>query len=227
MSEWSNFNETAGFGHETITCENGCKPILVRLCVNSEDGNDQIVKTQYYTATSLDGYIADEKNSLDWLMQFGEPGDSYPPFIAQVGAIAMGSTTYEWMLEHEINRDPEMPKPWPYEQPTWVFTTRALPVIPNANIRFCKGKVAPIHQDMAAAAAGKNIWVVGGGDLAGQFYDENLLDELIITITPVTLGGGAPLFPRKIAAPPLKLVSVQQYGKHYVEVRYEISKSAT
>lgn len=185
------------------------------------------MKTQYYTATSLDGYIADEQNSLDWLMQFGEPGESYPPFIAQVGAIAMGSTTYEWMLAHEINKVPESPKPWPYEQPTWVFTSRTLPTIPNANIQFCKGRIAPIHRDMAAAANGKNIWVVGGGELAGQFYDESLLDELIITITPVTLGAGAPLFPRRITAPPLNLTAVQQYGKHYVELRYEISKSST
>lgn len=182
------------------------------------------MKTQYYTATSLDGYIADADNSLDWLMQFGEPGESYPPFIAAVGAIAMGSTTYEWLLEHEIYKDKENPKPWPYVQPSWVFTSRTLQCIPGANIHFCKGDVEPIHTAMEEAAKGKNIWVVGGGELAGQFYDKGLLDELIITITPVTLGGGAPLLPRKITAPPLNLVAVQQYGKHYVEVRYEVAK---
>jgi dihydrofolate reductase len=50
---------------------------------------------------------------------------------------------------------------------------------------------------MRAAAGGKNVWIVGGGDLAGQFADAGLLDELIVYIAPVTLGGGAPLFPRR------------------------------
>ena len=183
------------------------------------------MKTQYYTATSLDGFIADLNNSLDWLLQFGEPGESYPPFIAEVGAIVMGSTTYEWMLANEINKDPAQPKPWPYQQSTWVFSSRSLPSIPNADIHFVKGDVRPVHLEMKKAAAGKNIWVVGGGDLAGQFFDNGLLDELIITITPVTLGGGAPLLPRRIAEPPLHLVSAQKYGQHYVEIRYEIHSS--
>ncbi|HNB21410.1 MAG TPA: dihydrofolate reductase family protein [Candidatus Melainabacteria bacterium] len=181
------------------------------------------MKTQYYTATSLDGYIADENNSLDWLLQFGEPADSYPPFIAEVGAIAMGSTTYEWLLNHEIYKDSDNPKPWPYEQPTWVFSTRNLRQVANADIRFCRGDVEPVHREMVAVAGQKNIWVVGGGELAGMFFDKGLLDEMIITITPVTLAGGAPLFPRRIAAPPLKVVAVQQFGKHFVEVRYEIN----
>ncbi len=63
------------------------------------------MKTQYYTASSLDGFIADSENSLDWLLQFGEPAESYPKFIQDVGVIVMGSTTYEWLLEHEINKD--------------------------------------------------------------------------------------------------------------------------
>lgn len=180
------------------------------------------MKTQYYTASSLDGFIADSENSLDWLLQFGEPAESYPPFIKDVGAIVMGSTTYEWMLAHEIYKDKDAPKPWPYTQPTWVFSSRSLASIPNADIRFVKGDVREVHQEMKNTAQGKNIWVVGGGDLAGQFFDYGLLDELIITITPVTLGGGAPLLPRRISNPPLKLISVQKFGEYYAELRYEI-----
>ncbi len=181
------------------------------------------MKTQYYTASSLDGFIADSENSLDWLMQFGEPpAESYSNFIKEVGAIAMGSTTYEWMLQHEINKDKDKPKPWPYEMPTWVFSSRSLPSIPNADIRFVKGDVTAVHRDMVEAAHGQNIWIVGGGELAGQFLDHGLLDELIITITPVTLGSGAPLLPRRISNPPLKLVAVQQHGDHYAELRYEV-----
>lgn len=139
------------------------------------------MKTQYYTATSLDGFIADSHNSLDWLFQFGEVGgDSYSNFIREVGAIAMGSTTYEWILAHHTNEDAERPKEWPYEQPTWVFSSRILPPIDGADVRFVKGDVRPVHEEMLAAAGNKNIWLVGGGDLVGQFYDCGLLDEIIV-----------------------------------------------
>jgi dihydrofolate reductase len=184
------------------------------------------MKTQYYTATSLDGFIADRENSLDWLMQFGSvEGTSYPDFIRDVGALAMGSTTYEWLLRHEIRLDSDEPKPWPYEQPTWVFTSRSLPTVPGADIRFASGDVRPVHCEMIAAAGGKNIWIVGGGELAGQFHDHGLLDELIITVASVTLGGGAPLFPRVITTPPLRLVSVTPYGEAFAELRYEVPRA--
>jgi dihydrofolate reductase len=183
------------------------------------------MKTQYYTASSLDGFIADPGNSLDWLMQFGDvEGTSYPAFIRDVGAIAMGATTYEWVLRHEIRPDSDRPRPWPYEQPTWVFTSRSLPTIPGADIRFARGDVRPVHRAMVAAAAGKNVWIVGGGELAGQFHDHGLLDELIVTIASVTLGGGAPLLPRAITTPPLRLVSVTPYGEGFAELRYEVPR---
>ncbi|WP_406693384.1 dihydrofolate reductase family protein [Singulisphaera sp. Ch08] len=183
------------------------------------------MKTQYYTASSLDGFIADPENSLDWLMQFGAVEEtSYPSFIRDIGAIAMGSTTYEWLLGHEIRLESDQPKPWPYKQPTWVFTTRSLPSIPGADIRFASGDVRPVHRDMVVAAGGKNIWIVGGGELAGKFHDHGLLDELIIQVSSVTLGGGAPLFPRAITTPPLRLVSVTPYGEAFAELRYEVPR---
>lgn len=179
------------------------------------------MKTQYYGATSLDGFIADENHSLDWLMQ-GEPLEesSYPDFIRDVGALAMGSTTYEWVLRHLVGAGSEE-EGWPYEQPCWIFSTRSLPTVPGADLRFVRGDVRPVHEAMVEAAGGKNIWVVGGGDLAGQFHDAGLLDELIIQIAPVTLAMGAPLFPRRLATPPLRLTSVQTFGQ-MVEVRYDV-----
>lgn len=182
------------------------------------------MKTQYYTASSLDGFIATAEHSLDWLLQFN-PGDesSYPQFIQQVGALAMGSHTYEWILNHfSTEQDDPQPQTWPYDQPTWVFTSRLLATIPSADIRFVRGDVRPVFQEMKAAAHGKNLWIVGGGDLAGQFYDQGLLDELIIQVTPVTLGSGTPLFPRLISQPPLSLVSVQTIGSTFVELRYSV-----
>ena len=183
------------------------------------------MKTQYYGASSLDGFIADERHALDWLLQFGSVDQtSYPQFIREVGAIAMGSTTYEWVLDHLVRTSSGSPQPWPYGQPAWVFSSRTLPRVGGADIRFVRGDVRPVHEQMAAAAGGKNIWIVGGGELAAQFYDHGLLDELIVQVTSVTLGRGVPLFPRAITSPPLKLVSVQAYGDAFAELRYELPR---
>lgn len=183
--------------------------------------------TQYYTASTLDGFIADPDHSLDWLFQFGEGMTSdYPEFIAGVGAIAMGSTTYRWLLDHMIAPGADMSQPWPYLQPTWVFTTRALAPVPGADVRFVRGDVRPVHEAMLGAAGGKNVWLVGGGELVGQFHDHGLLDEIIITIASVTLGAGAQVLPRKISKPPLRLVAARMLGPGFVQLRYEVPKPA-
>ena len=149
-------------------------------------------RTQYYTATTIDGFIADPEDSLEWLFKVkrDEGGPmSYEDFIVEVGAIAMGATTYEWIVEYGS---------WPYEQPSWVFSHRELPAVPDGQIEFVQGDVAPVHEAMVRAAGGKNVWIVGGGDLAGQFADAGLLDEVLVGIAPVTLGAGAPLLPRRL-----------------------------
>jgi dihydrofolate reductase len=185
------------------------------------------MKTQYYTASSLDGFIADPQHSLDWLFQFGESAtDDYPGFIEAVGAIAMGSTTYEWILSHQVLPTADRPQPWPYAQPTWVFTSRDLPPVPGADVRFVRGDVRPVHAEMVGAAGGRNVWIVGGGDLAGQFHDHGLLDEIIVTFASVTLGGGAPLLPRSIISPPLRLVSARTYGTAYAQLTYEVPRTS-
>src|SRR4249919_879079 len=156
--------------------------------------------TQYYTATTLDGFIADPDHSLDWLFTRDQDREgllNYAEFIAGVGALAMGSSTYQWILDHEYaGKNPSEWK-WPYDIPCW-FTHRELRVVPGAQIEFVRGDVAPVHAEMIAAAGGRNVWVVGGGDLAGQFADAGLLDEVIVYIAPVTLGAGAPLLSRRL-----------------------------
>ena len=177
--------------------------------------------TQYYTATTLDGFIADPDNSLDWLFTRARDEDgpgNYADFISEVGALAMGSTTYEWILDHEFKDKDKAEWKWPYEIPSWVFTHRELTVVPGADIEFVSGDVAPVHGRMAAAADGKNVWVVGGGDLAGQFAEAGLLDEVIVTIAPVTLGAGAPLLPRRIE---LRLEELGRNGD-FAAVRYAV-----
>lgn len=183
------------------------------------------MKTQYYAATSLDGFIATEDDSLDWLFPLGDlNSSSYPEFIADVGALVMGSATYEWMVRNADMVAAETGSKWPYTQPAWVFSTRELPVIAGADIRFVNGDVRPVHAAMRAAADEKNIWIVGGGDLAGQFYDAGLLDEMIVQIGSATLAKGKPLFPRRVLHPGLRLVSVHQMGTGMAELRYEVHK---
>ena len=184
------------------------------------------MKTQYYTATSLDGFLATEDDSLDWLFPLGELGaSSYPEFIAGVGALAMGSATYMWILRNAETVAAKTGSPWPYAQPAWVFTRRELPATEGADVRFVKDDVRPVHRDMRAAAGAQNIWIVGGGDLAGQFFDAGLLDELIVQVGSVTLGRGKPLFPRRVLSPALRLASVCQMGGGMVELRYEVCNS--
>jgi dihydrofolate reductase len=155
--------------------------------------------TSYFTASSVDGFISDPEHSLSWLLSRdvdarGPMG--YQRFIEEsVGALVMGSTTYLWILEHELGGD--MSRSWPYELPTWVFSTRQLPTV-RGDVRFVQGAVAPPHADMVAAAGPRGVWVVGGGDLAGQFADAGLLDELWVQYAPVALGEGAPLLPRHV-----------------------------
>ena len=180
--------------------------------------------TQYYTATTLDGFIADPNNSLDWLFTRRREEDGllgYGEFIAAVGALAMGSTTYEWILDHEFaGKDPAEWK-WPYEIPCWVFTHRQLPVVPDARVVFTSADVRTVHAQMIAAAGDRNVWLVGGGDLVGQFADAGLLDEVLVTIAPVTLGAGAPLLPRRIE---LRLDDVGRNGD-FACARYSVVRA--
>lgn len=181
------------------------------------------MKTQYYTSASLDGFIATEDDSLDWLFPLGDLNETgYPAFIEAVGALAMGSATYEWILRHADKVAAQTGMPWPYSQPAWIFSSRILPQVAGADIRFVRGDVRPLHAAMREAAGSKNIWIVGGGDLAGQFYDAGLLDEIIVHVGSVTLGRGKPLFPRRVTSPPLRLVSVRQIGSGFAELRYEV-----
>lgn len=172
-------------------------------------------KTQYLVAASIDGFIADTDNSLEWLFEAETRATEdaraarekqFRQFFAATGAMTMGSTTYEWVVEHEdLLANPAKWREYYGQVPCWVFTHRKLPVVPGANVSFVSGGVRPVYDQMKAAAEGRNLWVVGGGELAGQFADLGLLDEIILNIAPVTLGAGAPLLPRRLTAAQLTL----------------------
>ena len=176
-----------------------------------------MTRVVYYTATTLDGFIADPDDSLAWLLRqdLDETGpQNYGGFIPRIGALVMGSTTYEWVLAH-LERTGES---WYYSQPSWVMTSRDLPGLDGADIRFAQGAVADLYDEVRAAAGDKDVWVVGGGDLVGQFADAGLLDEVIVSIAPVVLGAGRALLPRRLD---LRLEETARNGA-FVTARYAV-----
>ncbi|MDQ1294955.1 MAG: hypothetical protein QG608_2840 [Actinomycetota bacterium] len=167
------------------------------------------------TATSLNGWIADERNSLDWLFAVDNgltPDEEL--FPSGAGVLVEGSTTYEWFLaEYDVLEHPEKWRDFHGGKPTFVFTTRELPVPAGADVRFVAGPVAAALPALREAAGDADIWVVGGGDLAGQFLDAGALDEVALSVAPVALTGGAPLLPRRLESDRLRLVRANAVGQ--------------
>ncbi|AFM15036.1 dihydrofolate reductase [Mycolicibacterium chubuense NBB4] len=145
----------------------------------------------YYTASSLDGYIVDEDASLDWLTSRDIDADGpfgIDPFLETVGALVMGAATYEWILENH-------PGEWMYAQPSWVMTHRPEIVADGHPVQPFSGTAAELYPSLVSAAAGKDVWVVGGGDVAAQFTAAGLVDEMIVSYAPCTLGAGSRVLP--------------------------------
>ncbi|MEO7198150.1 MAG: dihydrofolate reductase family protein [Solirubrobacterales bacterium] len=181
-------------------------------------------RTVYYAAMSLDGYIAEPEERLDWLMGFDGPGyagddgssvqDAMSTFMAEVGSMVMGSKTYEFLLREGS---------WPYgDTPTWVYTSRELETIEGAGaLKFASGNVTELHAEMLAAADGKDVWMIGGGNLGSQYVAARLLDQVRVTVVPVILGDGLPLFAEPLAEP-MRLLDTTSFDNGMVELSYEI-----
>jgi dihydrofolate reductase len=186
-------------------------------------------RAQYYCAASLDGYIAESDDTLAWLMEYqgsfeGEGAEpmkgSYDRFYDGVGALVMGSLTYEFILNHEGKGER-----WPYAgKPVWVLTSRDLARhgAADADIRFANAEVSSLYDEMMAASGERDLWVVGGGNVASQFADEGLLDDVLVTVVPVVLGKGKPLFDRRLPAGPMQLRGARTFDTGMVELRYEV-----
>jgi dihydrofolate reductase len=183
----------------------------------------------YYAATTLDGYIAEVDDTIDWLTGYqgrydgddAAPARGYEEFYAGVGALAMGSVTYEWVLDHIGEGD------WPYAgKPCWVLSSRdlAVPAGEGVDVRVVRGAVAELFDDMVASAGDRRLWVVGGGGVASQFADAGLLDEVEVTVVPVVLGGGKPLFGRRLQGGPMQLGRVIPRASGMVELRFSIPR---
>ena len=161
-----------------------------------------MANTVYYVASSIDGFIADADDGIDWLEQFGFVAfeDDYEKFLAGIGAIVMGSTTYDFLL-----RQPNLE--WPYAGiPTWVLTHRERPAIDGAELVFWAGDIAQLDAELREAAGDRDVWVVGGGNVAAQFAEAGLLDELRVTIMPIVVGSGKQLLPVTRPTKPLPLI---------------------
>ena len=180
-------------------------------------------RTVFFGGVTLDGFIADDDDGIDWLTKFEPnydgPGESVlddlNSKLEQVGALVMGSHTYEFILEASD---------WPYaDRPTWVMTSRDLPVAEGADVRFHNGPVADIHPEMLAAAGDKDVWLVGGGGLLSDMVDAGLVDEISATIVPVVLGSGKPLFERPVRKP-MRTVSTQVFSSGMVELVFAPAK---
>jgi dihydrofolate reductase len=147
----------------------------------------------YYTASSLDGFIVDENDSLAWLLTRDIDVDGpfgYEAFAKSVGALVMGSSTYEWIRDNQ-------PGDWMYEQPSWVLTSRPGIIADGHRVDTFSGQIADLYPTLVEAAADRDVWLVGGGHVAAQFVAAGLVDEIIVSYAPCSLGAGARVLPAR------------------------------
>jgi dihydrofolate reductase len=185
---------------------------------------------RYYAAQTLDGYIAESDDTLDWLLKYeGQYDDAdsdadqagYDAFYEGIGALVSGSVTYEFVLEH-LNE-------WPYAgKPCWVLTSRDLPKPEGegVDVRIVSGEVPDLADEMLDSAGERDLWIIGGGNVASQFADHGLIDTVEVTVVPVVLGEGKPLFDRRLPGPPMQLVSTTAFSSGMVALTYEVKRPA-
>ena len=180
-----------------------------------------MVRTVYYVAASLDGFLIDAQNQPGG-MNPGEHsggsgasllGDHYREFLGRVGAVAMGAGTYRSFLADTAS--------WPYGRiPVWIFTHHEFPGIPGADITFIRGEVAEFHPDIVYDAGEKDVLLAGGGNIARQFMDDGLIDEMVFTVVPVALGSGRPVLPVGSVTKAGVLLDTRSVGGGLVQLHY-------
>ena len=185
----------------------------------------------YYCAASLDGYIAEADDTIEWLTGYdGEYAGNgaapieggYESFYEGVGALVSGSVTYEFILG-QLEGGTE----WSYAgKPYWVLSSRDLPVPggEGVDVRIVDGAVTDLHDEMLASAGAGHLWVVGGGNVASQFADRGLLEEVRVTLVPVVLGTGKPLFDRRPPGDAMHLTAVLPRRNGMVELDYQVRR---
>lgn len=159
-----------------------------------------------YIATSLDGYIADKDNNIEWLHDVPNPdGDDlgYNAFMSHIDALVMGRNTMEKVMSFECD--------WPYSKPVFVLskTMTEVPAGYEGQIFLVNGSLETIVQGLNDK--GFNNLYIDGGVTIQSFLKEDMIDELMITTIPVLLGGGVPLFGELIAPLKFKHVKAQRF----------------
>jgi Dihydrofolate reductase len=170
-------------------------------------------KLVLFIAASLDGYIATEDDSLEWLFKIeGEGDNGYSEFYSTVDTILIGRRTYDWIIDKEKDE-------FPYKnKKCYVFSKSEKGN--NENIEFINQDVVEFTNKIKTLDGG-NIWLVGGGNLLNSFIKERLVDEFIITISPTLIGRGIPLFKKNDFELELKLKDVKRFNQ-FVQLYYEV-----
>ncbi|PSL40295.1 dihydrofolate reductase [Planomicrobium soli] len=168
-----------------------------------------------YIAISLDGYIATKEDSLEWLFKVEGEGDAgYGEFIETIDTVVMGRRTYDWVMEAEGGKNP-----YPDKQ-CYVFS--ATEKKQTEQVKYTNEEIA-LFAERLKQEPGKDIWVVGGGNLIHGFLKEKLIDEFIISIAPTLIGKGIPLFQELDFEIEYRLNKVQQWGQ-FAQLHYELKK---
>lgn len=166
----------------------------------------------YYVAASLDGFIATPDGGIEWLKPFegGAEDYGYAEFYASVDAVLLGRKTYEQCLEFAE---------WPYPRKRcWIFS-RSLSDLTEAAVRFTGESPSTAVKHIAAEGV-RRAWLVGGGKLAAAFRAEGLITEYIVSVIPVLLGAGIPLFDGPVPRSALRLIETKSYESGIVRLRY-------
>ncbi len=164
-----------------------------------------------FIASSLDGFISGPDDELDWLEYDGDIVDTFTPFFAQVGAMLMGRRTYDVVTGFDV--------PWPYgDTPVLVATTRPLPDT-DPSVRAITGDIVDMVAEAKRIADGRDVYL-DGGELIRSALDAGVVDELTVTMIPVVLGAGRPLFAGVGNRHRLELVGHRDLGCGLVELVY-------
>jgi dihydrofolate reductase len=167
----------------------------------------------YYAAASLDGYIATPEGGVDWLAPFEGTGEDYgyAKFFNSVDAILLGRRTYDKSLEFGQ---------WPYaNKPCWVFSRDEALRPARAAVEVTAQAPAQVASELVRRGL-RRAWLVGGGNLAAAFRSEGLITEYVVSVVPLLLGAGVPLFGPGGAREKLKLVGSKSYPNGLVQLRY-------
>ena len=168
-------------------------------------------KVVAYVAVSLDGFIAHDDGSVGFLERFGTDEYDFHGFFDTIGAIVLGATTYEQVLDWG----------WPYgELRGVVLTSRHLPVAEGASVVFSNAPTVDAIRSLAASTD-KRVWVVGGGVVITDGINGGAIDTLELYVMPTVLGSGVPLFTDAIEAP-LDLVEATSFSNGAVKLEYRI-----